>query len=350
MSKPWLTIIGGGLAGLSLCDELLSLFHTTQRPLPGRIVIIERRAQCSNNQTFSFFAKQAPVGLPYRQFSHWSFSEQGSRHALVKAGKHFSYYQLAGADVFQQLLDRIGHHPQVELQLGVDADDYQFASEQVIDTRPCDASAMQVKQRFVGVEVEFPYLLDLNTAKLMTNMRMLDGCFTFDYVIPLSPRKALVEITQFAVAPASFQVLSEHLQQTLQSLGVTSVATRGEQATLPMGVKHPSVERLASQQIRTASGYGYLETKAWAQQSATALSQQRPINYSPQAPHQRWFDGRLLRVIEQQPEQLPRIFMRLASRLSADNFARFMSQPTVTTLLKVIAAVPKRPFLRTLYD
>jgi hypothetical protein len=117
-----------------------------------------------------------------------------------------------------------------------------------------------------------------------------------------------------------------------------------------MGLQCSYADRLGSQQIRSATGYGYLETKAWARNSARALMQHQPIHYFAQSARKRWFDERLLRVIEQQPEQLPQVFMQMARRLSADDFARFMSQPSVATLFKVIAAVPKRPFLRTLYD
>jgi hypothetical protein len=350
MSNPWLTIIGGGLAGLSLCDELLNHFHKLQQPLPGRIVIMERSEYCGDNQTYSFFSNRPPIVLPYSKFSQWSFSEQTTSQVLVKKGFRFNYYRLRGVDVFQQLLTRIGQHPQVALQLGVDAQSYPVSSEQVVDTRPCDADQMRVKQSFVGVEVELPYYIDPNTVRLMTNMRMLDGCFTFDYVIPLSPRTALIEVTQFAVEPASLDTLSGYLQQTLHALGVTRPPSRHERGILPMGLQCQYADRLGSQQIRSATGYGYLETKAWARRSAQAIMYQRPLDYVAQSAQQRWFDERLLRVIEQQPEQLPRVFMQIASRLSADDFARFMSQPTVLTLLKVMVAAPKRQFLRTLYD
>lgn len=347
VAKPWLTIIGGGLAGLSLCEALINQF---QERLPGRVVIIERRQHCGNNQTYSFFAKRPPMALPYSKFSQWSFSAQGSSQQLLKKGFRFNYYRLRGDDVFAQLVSRINQHPQVELQLGMDAERAQLASELVVDTRPCDADSMRVKQSFVGAEVELPYNIDPNTARLMANMRMLDGCFTFDYIIPLSARTALVEVTQFAVEPASAAVLSGYLEQSLQALGVTSKPLRHEQAVLPMGLTRQYAERLGSQQIRSATGYGYLETKAWARQTALAIMHQQPLNYFGQSARQRWFDGRLLRVIEQQPEQLPRVFMQMARRLSADDFARFMSQPRVLTLLKVMAVVPKRPFLRTFYD
>ncbi len=350
MSEPWLTIIGGGLAGLSLCDELISQCRQARQPLPGPIVIMERRPHCGDNQTYSFFAKSPPSGLPYSKFSQWSFSQQGDSRLVLKKGFRFNYYRLRGVDVFQHLLRRIGEHPMVTLQLDTDVETSQLASELVVDTRPCDINSMRVKQSFVGVEVELPNIIDPNIVRIMTNMRMLDGCFTFDYVIPLSPRTALVEVTQFAVEPASFATLSGYLQHSLDTLGVTNAPRRHEQAVLPMGLQCSYADRLGSQQIRSATGYGYLETKAWARNSARALMQQQPIHYVAQSARQRWFDERLLRVIEQQPEQLPQVFMQMARRLSADDFARFMSQPSVATLFKVIAAVPKRPFLRTLYD
>ena len=354
MSGNWLTIIGGGIAGLSLCDELIALYSAAGKPVPGKIVLLERRTAYTNDRTFSFFSKHAPAGIPYRKYMHWRFSkapngDEEQPSVKQQSGSHFAYYSITASDVCTDLLSRVTKHPQVELMLGVNVNDCEINSRIVIDTRPCKVADMRIKQSFIGVEVALPQKMAINTADLMCNMRMVEGCFTFDYILPISAHKALVEVTQFATEPASQTELSACLHDTLQKLGVTGSAEREEAAILPMGLQRSFHNQLGSQQIRTATGYGYLETKRWARQAAMAILRGRTPSYTLHSALLRWFDARMLRVIESEPEQLAKVFMRMAENTSGDTFAQFMSAPSAVSLLKIMAAVPKSTFLRTLY-
>ena len=354
MSGTWLTIIGGGIAGLSLCDELITLYSAANRSTPGNIVLLERRTAYTNDRTFSFFSQHAPARIPYRKYMHWQFSEApnaAAEKAFVQqqSGRHYAYYSITASDVYADLLSRVTKHPQVELMLGVNADDCKINSRIVIDTRPCSVADMRIKQSFIGVEVALPHKMACDTAHLMCNMRMVGGRFTFDYILPLSAHKALVEVTQFAAQPASYSELSACLQDTLQQLGATEPAEREEAAILPMGLQRTFHNQLGSQQIRTANGYGYLETKRWAKQAAAAILRGRTPRYTVHSAVLRWFDARMLRVIENEPSQLAKVFMCIAENTSADTFAQFMSTPSPASLLNIMAAVPKHTFVRTLY-
>ncbi|WP_404400151.1 hypothetical protein LG288_10050 [Idiomarina seosinensis] len=350
MSKPWLTIIGGGLAGLSLCDELLSIYKSRGEPLPGEIVILEQRHQYTNDRTFCFFATQPPDDVRYQSYDNWTFSLAGNCSGHKQNGSKYQYFRLAAGDVYDTLLGRIENSPQVQLVTGVSADTQGLQDSHVVDTRPCQPSDMWIKQCFAGVEVETKNTWDTSTAQLMGNMRLEDGRFTFDYILPMPDNRALVEVTQFTADPPGTDKLKGYLQKTLSGLEVNTDSLRQESAVLPMGIVRHSDNRLFSQQIRTATGYGYLETKRWAQRCAKNIVNQQKPDYHPQSTLLRWFDARLLHIIENRPEHLPTIFMSMAKQLSGDEFARFISSPSFASLLKVMRSVPKQPFLRTLYD
>jgi lycopene beta-cyclase len=58
-----------------------------------------------------------------------------------------------------------------------------------------------------------------------------------------------------------------------------------------------------------------------------------------------------LKVLRNEPEQAPELFIRLARGISADAMARFMmDRATILDLLAVVWAVPKKPFLRNLFN
>ncbi|RUO23272.1 hypothetical protein CWE08_01055 [Aliidiomarina iranensis] len=357
----WLTIIGAGLAGLSLCDELLSVFEAANKPLPGKITLLEQRETLNDNKTFSFFAQHPPIGIPYTRYEKWCFSVADDVYPVKQSaptarppqqthtGLRYQYYRVRGSDAYADLSARVSKHPQVEIIMGQAVENELITSTLVVDTRPCKLADMRVKQCFIGVEVELTSSIDESTAQLMSNMRMQSGRFTFDYVLPLDESRALVEVTQFCVDPPEQSELRGYLQATLQRLGVRTAPQREEMAILPMGLKEKFKQQLASQQIRTASGYGYLESKRWAKMNAELIVKGRAPRYQLHTPLLQWFDSKLLRVVETEPHKLPLVFMKMAEHMRPDDFASFMSSPNLSSLWQVMKAAPKTTFLRTLY-
>lgn len=355
MANHWLTIIGGGLAGLSLCDEVIQIFAVSGKPLPGKIRVLEQREQFQNDKTYGFFSRQPPTGIPHQHYSAWRFSCASTAIASNKSseieqvGTHFFYYRVNSLDVMNGLIQRLQANINVEIVMGVDATSMPIDSPLVVDTRPCAMQDMYIKQSFIGVEVGLSHPINPNVAHLMSNMRMINGRFTFDYILPLNERRALVEVTQFAKEPAPMAELEQLLQACLAQLGSDGSSTRTERAVIPMGLTRSFSEKLASQQVRTATGYGYLETKRWAKRNACAIFNGKPVQYDNQSALLKWFDKRLLKVVDKQPERLPEVFMQMAGNLTADTFAEFISSPTISSCLHVMTAVPKRTFIRTLY-
>ena len=100
--------------------------------------------------------------------------------------------------------------------------------------------------------------------------------------------------------------------------------------------------------IRPASGYTFVFIHQQIQRAIQASNQGKPLRFK--RPHKAidvWMDAVLLTVLRNWPQQGPKLFRRMSSSLSGDEFVRFMSgQANWRLRLKVIMAMPKLPFIK----
>ena len=120
-----------------------------------------------------------------------------------------------------------------------------------------------------------------------------------------------------------------------------------------MGTLSPHDENMAgfganAGAIRPASGYTFVFIHQQIQRAIQASNQGKPLRFK--RPHKAidvWMDAVLLTVLRNWPQQGPKLFARMASSLSGDEFVRFMSgQANWRLRLKVILAMPKLRFIK----
>ena len=107
--ENWLTIIGGGLSGLSLAGYL-----SENKLLPGRVKIFERRKKYTDDRTFCFwenFDKKDP--LVSARFGSWSFSKGICE--IRHEGTKYCYAMVRSIDFYEHYFQILDSHPQIEI-------------------------------------------------------------------------------------------------------------------------------------------------------------------------------------------------------------------------------------------
>ena len=229
-------------------------------------------------------------------------------------------------------------------------------SSQTFDSRPPRASKNAMLQHFLGQEVEVDKpVFDSSTAILMDFRVDQSEGMHFIYLLPYSPTQALVESTLFSttVLDREYYVntindyLADHYGASVQNI------IHEEQGVIPMGTLSPHDENIPglganAGAIRPASGYTFVFIHQQIQRAIQASKQGKPLRFK--RPHKAidvWMDAVLLTVLRNWPQQGPKLFGRMASSLSGDEFVRFMSgQANWRLRLKVIMAMPKLPFIK----
>lgn len=373
-----LLIIGGGCAGLSLASALI------KRSYSKRVVILESRNHYVDDRSWCVWSdiESRAVENVSTSWSSWAFNIANSP-VQKRSGEALSYKYIRSLDFYQRRFAEIKRTVNVSLHLNEAVEQISFehskwviktsssfiSSTYLIDTRPPVSDILKKSilfQCFLGYEIELekPLTTDvLETAELMTNMRLVEGEFCFNYILPISSTRLLVEVTFFARNPVPEEVIQTELSALLLQRGwATATIIRSEASTLPMGLPEPKTKYpltrisagIGGGALRPSSSYGFLRINRWADACAKELCLGKP----PQS-HQdkrslsdhvlRFMDLLFLNVIHRYPHLTPTVFARLFGSVKTPSFIRFMvDRPQIIDVVRVVMALPKIPFLNVL--
>ncbi len=367
-----LVILGGGCAGLSLSMALAR----QDGPCP-RTLVIEPRTEYTNDRTWCYWQdRSAPV--VWRAQHRWQTMRvaRASQSVLLDCGST-PYQMLAAQDFYAAAQVAIDRQPNMALQLGTSVIGEPMRSgdlwnirtsagnvtaRSVVDTRPQQLprrGGATLWQSFYGQEVECreavfdPLSLDLMDF-LAPNARDVP----FVYVLPVTPTRALIEVTVFGATPLAPRALRAALDaavmQRVGNVGFTLL--RSEHGILPMGLADaprsadPSYARVGVMAggARPSTGYAFQRIQRWAGECADALvSNGRPVGHRPDPLALRVMDQIFLDVLRAEPGRGSAIFFALFRRADPARVIRFLSGTAgVVDSLAVVAAMPVLPFIR----
>jgi len=235
-------------------------------------------------------------------------------------------------------------------------------AKRLIDTRPQRVPARGAAvlwQSFCGHEIECEAdRFDPGVARLMDFLPSKNGRIIFLYLLPFSPRRALVEFTVFAPDPLGPADLEEELAAFIRRHvgGSSHAVLRSEHGVLPMGqaafdrgadVSYVRVG-VAAGGARAASGFAFQRIQRWANECATELiAGQPPLSHSSDPWIIRAMDALFLRVLRAHPERAPELFLALFALEDPRRIIRFMSDHAVVAdYAAIMLALPPWLFLR----
>ena len=376
-----LIIIGAGCAGLSLGMQLASLHAQAPRTL-----LLESRLAYENDRTWCFWGDEHTPFATLAKHSWQSLSiSDGVSRALVDCSTT-PYRLLTAADFYTKALEAIASHTALDLKTGISLTTEpslikgrwhlrttggSFSANAIVDTRPLPTQQLSdttLWQSFLGCELEFQEpRFDPTSAQLMDFYPATEAFVGFNYVLPLSTTRALVEFTVFASKIYNQAELVSYLDAQVEKFagGRPYQRLRNEYGLIPMGVGKPKgTVKLAEQHssyvrvgltagaARPATGYAFQRIQRWALACKQSLQKNGlPVGHQPDSFVIRQMDAIFLNVLRHHPELGPELFMRLFSKVSSEKLIRFLSdQGRVSDYLAVILSLPPGPFIKSAYQ
>ncbi len=366
-------ILGAGLAGLSLAVALVR--DGVREP----IVLIDRRSQHGRDRTWCFWdVRPTPFSaLASHRWDRWRVIGEDGTAAVHRSPAH-PYLHLDSRALYAAALAELERAPNVHLRLGervlgiepgeqlpvVRTERESFAAGRVYDglasasplLRGRAAAAIELAQSFLGweVETEAPVFGDAATATLMDFRVPQDRGLRFLYVLPFSPTHALVEDTSIAAGGVPAGERRALLEAWLAARTPGWEVRHEERGRIAMSTHRYALEPAprvhpigtAAGAVRPSSGYAFVRTQAHCVALARAIATGGRLPHRLGEPRHDALDAVFLRALAREPEAFPERFRRLAGGTPAATFARFMSDAsTPLDEARVIAALPKRPFL-----
>lgn len=374
MRRIDVAILGGGCAGLSLARELARA-EAGGRAVPS-VLVIEPREAYTADRTWCFWSHRDDPPDPrvrYR-WSGWRFSTP--ERSVVQRSDAWRYGAVPAQTFYDEALAAIETSEAIELRRGtvvlrvaptpegvqVATSDGEWLAGRVVDTRPPSRSsraATKMVQAFAGAEVEGDAVTgEPDVVGLMDHMVTDDHGFRFDYDLPLTPTRRLVEATRFSAGPVTTQQLDADLNAALSRAipGGRFRIVRRERGFIPMGLPLPAPSGDArwvyagtrGGAVRAATGYAFHRMQAWARDCARSVVDRGRVLAHPSPP---WsvssMDRLFLDVLRGHPGLAPGLFMALGERVPPDALVRFlMDRARPSDLLRVVGALPPGPFLQ----
>lgn len=370
-----LVILGGGCAGLSLSMALEA--YGAQAP---RTLVIESRNEYRNDRTWCFWSDRSKV-LPYKIQHCWQTMRvsNGGQSASLDCGST-PYHMLAGEDFYTSALASIERQSNITLQMGsavIDEPHFDgnvwtcetstgsVLARNIIDTRPPKAvvsGGSTLWQSFYGLEIECKVaIFDALTLDLMNFLDPDPRHVPFVYVLPVTPTRALIELTVFGAQPLGRNDLGEQLYTAVAKLvnGAAYKTLRSEHGILPMGLNdsplpsHNSYVRVGvmAGSARPSTGYSFQRIQLWAHECAFSLVRhRRPTPHRPDPLPLRLMDQIFLEGLRADPIRGGAIFFSLFSNANTARVVRFLSgRSGVVDSLAVVLAMPFAPFLKAAF-
>jgi lycopene beta-cyclase len=374
-------ILGAGCAGLSLGVQLAKMNERAPKTL-----LLEQRSVYDNDRTWCFWGQQ---GNAYSDLVNhqWSRLIVQSEKEQISFDCGFAPYQILLSKTFyDHALESIGFNPVIELRMdatllkepefhgdgwSIETSFGLIRSKSIVDTRPKAFSELQdtqLWQSFLGVEIECDQaVFDPLTAVLMDFCKANAEFVGFNYVLPQSEKKALIEFTVFAKRPYIQEELVERLNASVvqYSGGKNFSILRQEYGLIPMGLaaaksvkqtfkNHPSYVHagLTAGAARPATGYAFQRIQQWALQCAHALvTSGLPVPHTKDSFLIRKMDAIFLNVIRNNPVMGLELLMALFKKVNARRMVRFLSdRGQLLDYLAVVWALPAVPFLKEIFN
>lgn len=342
MNQPWVHVIGGGVAGLSLVRELAK----TPR-LPGQVILSDPRTEYSNDRTFGFWLRpdEADLLQPEHRVSTWSIST--AREQVSQTGTRYQYGIRSAGSLYQEALATIDAHPQISrIEANIETRPH---ATHIYDSRPPAVEHFKIVQAFAGTEIRCPHPHGVQTIGLMDALDVVENSVQFRYVLPLDAHRLLVEHTVFTGGRGDLDALNTLNTLWIQAHWPDAQIIRHESARIPMGYRHAMTHLghpigARGGMTRPATGYGYRTMQYWAAEEAARLIRTNTAKtFTPSSIHH-WMDHLFLDLIRDRPDVIPNVFMAMGRRLTGDQLAQFMMREGLIDALRVIRASPKKPF------
>jgi lycopene beta-cyclase len=368
-------IAGGGAAGLSLAWHL-SL--TTKAN--ARVLIIDKDTKQNNDRTWGFWHRTATPFeeiVSYR-FDNLDFFSHYYNQRIPMASHRYSV--IRGIDFYNFIRNSLKVFPNFEFltaniekledqpdgAIAVTSQGRFFASwifTSIYKEKDVVAAAgkgLFLRQHFKGwvIETDEP-VFDTESFTMFDFRTPQQGAMRFFYVIPHSPKQALVEYTLFSEhllpKPEYDAAIKTYIGEVLKLKSYRIIDE--EFGVIPMTTyRFPATQGRHIVQIGSAggsskpsSGYTFVRIQTHTKKVAEALAAGKsPVIPAVSSWRYRFYDAVLLNILKNEPEKAELLFSKMYKNNPIGRLFDFLDERGgAASDLKVITSLPPWPFLKS---
>lgn len=370
-------IAGGGCAGLSLAYQLI---HSSLRD--RSILIIDRDDKDQNDRTWAFWTDQPTPfqSVVHREWDQLRVVTGDGAHLLPTAP--WRYVMIRGDDWYRHIRGLLAERPNVtwlkapvrRIEDGPDGATVWFDPDGsgpepaepaqgswVFDSmfnihtfKPDPHTTHHLEQHFKGWFIETPDdRFDVSAPTIFDFRTPQEGELRFFYLLPTSPRSALVEYVGLSLVDFD-ALLDSYVRGTL---GIPEYRVVSDEIGITPMTDYAFPRRCGRHILRVGiqgglakATTGYAYTRIQNDSTAIVASLRdygHPFNLPPASkPVYRWLDSVMLDVMARDAAQLKGTFQLMFSRNPGPRIFRFLDErASLGDAFRLILTLPKLPFI-----
>lgn len=365
-------IAGGGMAGLSLA------FYLNKSSLRDKkILILDQDAKTANDHTWCFWEKEKSA-FEEIVFHRWKkFWFHGAREfsSLLDAGE-YEYKMIRASDFYKFVFDKISQNSNIEFrQTNIQAIENatvetgqgnfvakEFVFDSVSRKNYDDPQNRNLWQHFLGwtIETETEIFNEREMTLFDFRVAQNDEC-RFIYILPLTPKKALLEFTIFSsnlLENDEYETpLKKYIAETLkiENYRINEI----ERGVIPMSdalheeFPAPKIIRIgtAGGYVKPSTGYSFQRTQRRLQKLVENLENSIVKSRASSFAFRRWknyLDSVLLDVLQTKKTPADEVFTALFAKNETAQILKFLDEDTsLKEDLKIMRTVPLLSFAKS---
>lgn len=364
-------IQGAGASGLWLAYWMQKSGLLTASTL----LIVEGDAHKKNDRTWCFWEDESQQNLPFVSRSWRYLSVLGQKQAIAP----YRYSHCRSQDFYQWVRNALADNENihwVSAWAGLAVASNDGVSVTINDaaitanwffrsghfTGDTKNGTVNFWQSFVGWRVRFsaPYLPE-DEATLMDFSIPQNNRTRFLYVLPMSDREALIEVTQFDREKLTQADGEKLLSNICAARGWDIEVTEFECNAIPMSAVLDNVQShwpiesriidigVAAGALKPTTGYGFLRMMNHGKQIVEALQVGASIPTIYRKSRFRFYDRLLLNILTDHPQRGKSVFERLFAKRKASVIMKFLNENTsVWQEIQIFRRLQVGLFLRVL--
>jgi len=345
-----------------------------------KLLLLDKSLKNKNDRTWSFWSKNEDFfsNIIYHRWPSIRFASHNQNKRLH--ADPYEYCMIRGIDFYTYALEIIDQSPNIHIlhqnvlditesqeMVIVTTDQNTFSAPTIFNNIPQSIAAAQdikdkghhfVWQHFKGWFIETPYeAFDTDEAIIMDFRITQNNETRFFYVLPTTPKKALIELAIFSAEIPSPEFYDPFLHDYINKiLGLSSYKILEEEVgAIPMTTFDFQINRTKriipigtnGGSVKPSSGYAFTRIQKHMSDLTDYIIKGRLDEYKPKKSRYTLYDRTMLNAILSGKTSGVKVFDNLFGKLDAKTIFQFLDEEgSFINDLKIFSAPPKWPFIK----
>ena len=358
-------IIGAGVSGLILANELLSRTNK-------KVLIIERRKTFSYDKNLCFWSKPKNLltDLAKNRWDKITFCSNGEKKLHVS--EKIRYLRITSKAFYNFFINRFKNNKNVSLKMNCSLKNLKYLANKIIvkttkgnyksdivfdsSLNKKDLKNIKLFQHFKGIEIRTRKPVFKKDEVILMDIQDKKDMFNFVYLLPFSKNRALIESTYFSPEILDNETYLQDIKEYIyEKFKITNFDCKYEEfGIIPMGkIIHNDLKNvfkigIAGNWNRLSTGYSLQNAFVYSKQVVDQLLD----NKTPKIEEKyllNFLDNIFCNFVLTQPNKVENFFKNFFFKNKLGNIVNFLnSNLDFINIIRILLSLPKFSLIKSL--